>query len=179
MSKKITELSRLTAAANTDVMLIVEDPTSTPTNKYIEVGDLMDSGGFPAGTKMLFHQSAAPTGWTKLTQTGSTPVSFNDVGLRIVTGTITDGVGGTVAFDTAFASQSIPLHTLTTAEMPAHTHTQIGSGAGATVQSGSGISDRGDNTSAATGTTGGGGSHGHGSLNMDVKYIDMIVASKD
>jgi len=177
MSKKITELSRLTAAANTDVMLIVEDPTSTPTNKYIEVGDLMDSGGFPAGTKMLFHQSAAPTGWTKLTQTGSTPVSFNDVGLRIVTGTITDGVGGTVAFDTAFASQSIPLHTLTTAEMPAHTHTQMG--VGTQTVNPSGGQQVSNSSSGATGSTGGGGSHGHGSLNMDVKYIDMIVASKD
>jgi hypothetical protein len=45
MSKKITELSRLSVAANTDVLLIVENPTSTPTNKYIEVGDLMDNSG--------------------------------------------------------------------------------------------------------------------------------------
>jgi len=45
MSKKITELSRLSAAANTDVLLIVENPGSTPTNKYIEVGDLMDNSG--------------------------------------------------------------------------------------------------------------------------------------
>ena len=39
MSKKITELGKLSIAANTDVLLIVENPSTTPTNKYIEVGD--------------------------------------------------------------------------------------------------------------------------------------------
>jgi hypothetical protein len=43
MSKKITELNQLSAGsvANTDILLIVADPQSTPTNKYIEVGDLL------------------------------------------------------------------------------------------------------------------------------------------
>ena len=45
MSKKITELGKLSIAANTDVLLIVENPSTTPTNKYIEVGDLMDNSG--------------------------------------------------------------------------------------------------------------------------------------
>ena len=45
MSKKITELTKLSAAANTDIMLIVESPGTTPTNKYIEVGDLLDAPG--------------------------------------------------------------------------------------------------------------------------------------
>ncbi len=69
--------------------------------------------GFAAGTKMLFNQTAAPTGWTKVT-------SSNDVALRVVSGTV--GSGGSVAFETAFASQTVPVHTLTTAQMPAHTH---------------------------------------------------------
>ena len=136
------------------------------------------SGGFPAGTKMLFHQTASPTGWTKLTQTGSTPVSFDDCGLRMVTGTITDGVAGSVAFDTAFASQTIPSHTLTSAEIPAHVHSQIGVFDNAQGQGGGGFTNRAAANGADTGSTGGGGSHGHGSINMDVKYIDMIVASK-
>ena len=136
------------------------------------------SGGFPAGTKMLFHQTASPTGWTKLTQTGSTPVSFDDCGLRMVTGTITDGVAGSVAFDTAFASQSIPSHTLTIAEMPGHAHSQMGNNTGSQVPFGGGqnlVSMNNTNT----GSVGGGGSHGHGSIDINVKYIDMIVASKD
>ena len=41
MSKKITELSKLSSAANTDILLIVEDPSTTPTNKYVEIGDLI------------------------------------------------------------------------------------------------------------------------------------------
>ncbi len=45
MSKKITELGKLSIAANTDILLIVENPSTTPTNKYIEVGDLMDNSG--------------------------------------------------------------------------------------------------------------------------------------
>ena len=30
-----------------------------------------------------------------------------------------------------------------------------------------------------TGSTGGGGSHGHGSINLDVSYVDVIIATKD
>ena len=45
MSKKITELGKLSVAANTDILLIVENPSTSPTNKYIEIGDLMDNSG--------------------------------------------------------------------------------------------------------------------------------------
>ena len=36
-------------------------------------------------------------------------------------------------------------------------------------------------TSGASGTTavGGGGSHGHGSIDLDVQYVDVIIATKD
>ena len=56
------------------------------------------AGGFPAGTRMMFAQTAAPTGWTKDT------VNYNNHALRVVTGTA--GTGGTVDFTTAFASQT-------------------------------------------------------------------------
>ena len=130
----------------------------------------------PSGSKMLFHQTAAPTGWTKVTTTGTGSDSINDVGLRIVTGTITDGVGGSVAFDTAFASQTISSHTLTTAQMPAHTHVIS---ATSVVRAGAGGVGRGSYNDLDSESTGGGGSHGHGSLDLNVKYIDLIVASKD
>ena len=52
---------------------------------------------FPSGTKMLFQQTSAPTGWAKET-------THNDKALRVVSGTA--GTGGTVAFETAFASQT-------------------------------------------------------------------------
>lgn len=75
----------------------------------------------PAGTKMLFVQTAAPTGWTK-------DVTHNDKALRIVSGAAS--TGGTVAFTTAFMSKAV-LGTnagtaLTQAQTPAHTHTFAG-----------------------------------------------------
>ena len=53
---------------------------------------------FPAGTAMLFVQTAAPTGWTKST-------THNNKALRIVSGTASSG--GSVNFTTAFSSQDV------------------------------------------------------------------------
>ena len=55
------------------------------------------AGGVESGTKMIFNQTAAPTGWTKVTGSG------NDTALRVTTGTV--GTGGSVAFETALASK--------------------------------------------------------------------------
>lgn len=75
----------------------------------------------PIGTKMLFVQTAAPTGWTK-------DVVHNDKALRIVSGVAS--TGGTVAFTTAFASKAVTgsntAVAITEAQMPSHTHTQQG-----------------------------------------------------
>jgi hypothetical protein len=38
--KKITQLSALTAPANTDLLLIVDDPSGSPVSKKIELGDV-------------------------------------------------------------------------------------------------------------------------------------------
>lgn len=51
----------------------------------------------PSGTKMLFVQTAAPTGFTK-------DVTHNNKALRIVNGTA--GTGGSTAFTTVFASRT-------------------------------------------------------------------------
>jgi hypothetical protein len=79
---------------------------------------------FTSGTVMLFAQTAAPTGWTKNTSTG------NNTALRLVTGTAS--TGGSVAFTTAFASQtpsgsvsvsgSAGNTTLSTPQIPSHRH---------------------------------------------------------
>lgn len=52
----------------------------------------------PSGTRMLFQQTAAPTGWTKIT-------TENDKALRVVSGTAS--TGGSVAFTSAFATKSV------------------------------------------------------------------------
>jgi hypothetical protein len=138
----------------------------------------------PSGTKMLFQQTAAPTGWTKDTV-------HDNKALRVVTGSA--GSGGSLAFTTAFASRgtggTVGDTTLAASQIPGHTHTyQAFSGPGkgsstGTRPIGSGsiatVSFTG-NTSAGTG---GGGSHGHtfsgSALDMSVQYVDVIIATKN
>jgi hypothetical protein len=144
---------------------------------------------FPSGTVMLFGQTAAPTGWTKDT------TNYDNSSLRVVTGTAS--TGGSVDFTTAFASQtpsgtvlvtgSAGATTLTIPQMPSHSHT-----AGNATPRASGpapvrsIAADG----IATGNEGGGGSHDHplsissstftgNAINLAVKYVDVIRATKD
>ena len=55
---------------------------------------------FPSGTRILFQQAAAPTGWTKVTDP-----TYDDRALRITTGSIVNG--GTTAFTTVFSARTI------------------------------------------------------------------------
>jgi hypothetical protein len=139
------------------------------------------AGGFTSGTLMLFQQTSAPTGWTKQT-------THDNKALRVVSGTA--GSGGSVAFTTAFTSQSVSgtvgtsgATTLSTSQIPSHSH-PLGNGVNA-----GGLPD-GRYTSAAggtdTGSAGGGGSHTHSggsfsgtAINLAVSYVDLIIASKD
>jgi hypothetical protein len=131
----------------------------------------------PVGTKMLFVQTAAPTGWTKDT------TSHNNKALRVVTGTAASG--GTVAFTTAFASRAVAgtvgsttatnnaatatnqaatqggtvgNHTLTTAQIPSHTHATAVTAPGflGLIDGVQGVASGGN-----TGATGGGSAHNH------------------
>tara|TARA_R100000656_G_scaffold122973_1_gene99036 strand:- start:430 stop:867 length:438 start_codon:yes stop_codon:yes gene_type:complete len=132
---------------------------------------------FASGTKMIFNQTAAPTGWTKVT-------SSNDVALRLVSGTV--GTGGSVAFETAFASQTIPTHSISEAEMPAHTHAVRGnaddppggSGADGNILINVNSSCL-NNLNSNTSSKGSGTAHGHGSVDLNVSYVDVIIATKD
>ena len=125
------------------------------------------SDPFPSGTKMLFQQTAAPTGWTKDT-------THNDKALRIVSGTV--GTGGSVAFSTVFGITATDAHTLTVDQIPAHTHTynqpagliEVGTGSNKTL----------NGSSTNTGSTGGGTGHSH-NIDLQVNYVDIIIATKD
>ena len=128
-----------------------------------------DVSSFPAGTAMLFVQTAAPTGWTKST-------THNDKALRIVSGAASSG--GTTAFSTVFAAgRTSDATTLTTAQMPSHTHSQNigGTTTPYSIQCGSAAGP----TATTTGATGGGGSHTHGLPTFAVQYVDVIIATKD
>lgn len=146
--------------------------------------------GFPAGTRMTFNQTSAPTGWTKDT-------THNNKAFRVVNGTV--GAGGSVPFTTAFESKTpsgtVGSTALTIAQMPAHTHTvQVTSrsvnddNTAATPPS---MSASGRNLNSSTQivkgmtatSTGSGDAHTHTftgtAINLDVQYVDLIIAVKD
>jgi hypothetical protein len=118
----------------------------------------------------LFQQTTAPTGWTKQT-------THNNKALRIVSGTA--GSGGTKAFTTTFGSgKTTDAHTLTVAQIPAHTHsnqTYDTIGTGGEYYPGYGTPTQ----TITSSSTGGGGSHTHNLSNFDLQYVDVIIASKD
>jgi len=107
---------------------------------------------FPSGTKMLFQQTSAPTGWTKDT-------THDNKALRVVSGTA--GSGGSVNFTTAFGSQNVGATALTSAQIPGHTHTFSANTNSAGNHSHSGTTASAGNhthsTFASFSTTGGGG----------------------
>jgi len=154
------------------------------------------TGVFPAGTALLFQQTAAPTGWTKVT-------TYNDYALRVVNGSTS--TGGSVAFSTAFASQAVSgsvgtsgATTLTSSQIPQHTHNLSAPTVWSTYSGGNPPTLFAGTTSAANsgtpsywnsttdGGTGGAGSHTHtgGSftgtaINLAVQYVDVIIATKN
>jgi len=166
---------------------------------------------FPSGTKMLFQQSSAPTGWAKDT-------THNDKALRVVNGTA--GTGGSVAFETAFASQTpagtlsitISDTTLDDTHMPDHFHYLVANTSSTntgtltstnqirrggfqelTTHNEEAYNLGGSSTSATIGKSSTVGntnpeSHTHGidtasfigsAMNLDVSYVDIIIATKD
>jgi len=58
-AKKISELTALTAPAAEDLMVIVDDPSGTPTTKYVTVGNLL--GNAAANVVVYFATPANST----------------------------------------------------------------------------------------------------------------------
>lgn len=131
------------------------------------------SPAFPAGTKMLFQQTAAPTGWTKDT-------THNNKALRVVTGAVSSG--GATAFTSVFGSGIVTGGTaLTIAQMPAHSHTTLYNMPNNSP--GTKVGDLSGGTSwlysaVATTSVGSGSAHTH-TMSMDIQYVDLIIATKD
>ena len=145
--------------------------------------DWQTAPGFASGTRMIFQQSSAPTGWTII---NDTTVQSNG-GLRIITsGTVS--VGGTADWTSPTHSLIGGSHTLTISQVPAHSHKVAGSEGGGGIDYGENFSannfgpvSSGRTGQADTSSQGGGGSHTHpvsGSI-TEIKYTDVIVASKD
>ena len=142
----------------------------------------------PSGTRLVFHNSSAPTGWTRDT-------SINDTALRVVSGST--GAGGSTGFASALGSPSVSgsvslsgepgsgnlstsiegnvnigSTTLSTTQMPSHGHTlEVLGFSGFSGRSDGGVSsidNRSDNSFSRAATdnnyvrsTGGSGSHNH------------------
>lgn len=117
----------------------------------------IEGGGLTSGTRLMFQQSTAPTGWTKETNS-----AYNNVALRVVTGTVSNG--GADDFSTVFGpSKTTAGHSLLYEQTPL-------AGGGS---SGS-PSSLGSSTSFPITAS----PHSHG-LTMDLKYRDVIIAQKD
>jgi hypothetical protein len=148
----------------------------------------LPASGLPSGTKALFVQTAAPTGWTKDT-------THNNKALRIVSGSV--GTGGSSSFTSAFGTPSLSISisgstgstTISTSTMPSHNHgiTSVNSNQAGSYYVGHGygysFSSQGTQN---TNSTGGGGSHNHslsasasGTAAINVQYVDVIIATKD
>lgn len=143
---------------------------------------------FPAGTRMFFQQTSAPTEWTKVTD-------HDDKALRLVNGTV--GSGGNVNFTTAFGRTATDSVNLTaaqqanmTAAIPASTfvdNVSATQGQAAPGQSYGSINvvisvDSYENELPVNLTAVGGGATGNAhshTMDMRVRYVDVILAYKN
>ena len=162
-----------------------------------------DISSIPSGTRMLFQQTSAPTGWTKVTS------GVDNRALRLVSGTA--GTGGSNSFTGVLNSTvttsngNVQGHALTTAQMPEHYHFAFRSGNHGQNQNGTNMSSNnypgsgsgrsnlyeGYNISRSnnvpnigrTSSRGSGSTHDHGftnpNFNLNVAYTDVIIAAKD
>lgn len=146
---------------------------------------------FPSGTSLLFHQTAAPPGWTKQ--------SINDKALRVVSGTA--GSGGADAFSAVFAVGKLTGGRALTAANFEHKHetpsTSVGGDTSGEVMQTSAW-PHGTSTSRTFRKHGGltssgaarttllsgpvdslsSSTHDH-TLTMDLQFEDVIIADKD
>ena len=156
----------------------------------------MPTISIPSTSVAMFKTSVAPTGWTKVT-------ADDDVAIRVTSGTASSG--GVNSFTSTFTTltpagtvniNSFTINTTTTS-VAAHTHTSgrgsYGTSSGTAENSYSAPRYNflyGPPGTMNTGANGGGTGHSHasslsgaitatGSLNFDIKYIDMIIAQRD
>ena len=150
--------------------------------------------GFPRGTRMLFQQSSAPTGWARDT-------SHHDKALRVVSGAV--GGGGSKGFSAIFGRPRVSgsvssriggrtgAHRLTVAQMPSHSHSIVkGHGStdgvpgvssvlpGGRPRSMSSVGENQPHSHAAGSLSVSSTFHGS-ELDLRVRYLDVMVAVKD
>jgi hypothetical protein len=154
------------SVVNTSIDYLLKNSSSIdPGHKHTNISLSL----FPAGTKMVFYQDTAPTGWT-------IENTLDDKLLFITKGSAAGGQKGGGAHSTGTWTQ--PSHTLTEAEIPSHRHALMNSTNTHDEMWGAG--QAGDNAGSPqySGYTGGGGAHYHGTTWRPAAYC-AIIASKD
>lgn len=153
------------------------------------------SDTFATGTAMVFHQAAAPTGWTK-----ASAAAYNDAALRVVNST-GGGTGGSTVFTSVFAARTIAQANLPNVNFTGtaassgsdHVHTlkynvrspfPAGSGAISLVDTigvepanipSTDTNSSGAHTHTVSVSSGGSGT----AMDFAVKYVDVIIGIKD
>lgn len=130
------------------------------------------NNAFQSGTLMPFQQTSAPLYWTK-------QVTHNNKALRVVSGTASSG--GSNSFSSVLnTTLGVSNTTITNATSASHAHNNglsfTGFAAATGLSVGHGQVDNG--TGIATNSVGSDGAHNH-VFNLDVAYVDLILASKD
>ena len=148
----------------------------------------------PAGTKMLFQQTSAPTGWTKETS------NFDNSALRVTTGNT--GSGGTQGFTTLFTgnvagtvstsvSGTVGGTAITTAQLPNNWYHKPNTPDGQLSDNYANFNYQARHIDWPTyRIQGSGQTHTHslsvsgtstftGSTDLALKYVDVIIASKN
>lgn len=157
-----------------------DNDTSLATTAFVTAAitaALATVSDFPAGTRMLFQQTAAPTGWTK-------DNSHNDKALRVTNSTV--GSGGVANFSSVFGTTATQGFTLTSTYVPATQVPILTAAKGTALDSAvAGVNPWGKNggyTSESNYTSsavaGGGGAHTH-PIELRVTYVDVIIAQKN
>lgn len=125
---------------------------------------------FKTGDWIISSVTTARTGWTEVTAT------YNNKFIRISSGTALD-TGGTDTHNHGGATAS---HTLSSAEIPAHTHS-VDIIAGGKGYGGASRPDGYNDSASTTGSTGGGGGHTHtvASANNIPAYVQIKIFQKD
>ena len=171
-----------TMVAGSSAENLTVDNTSV---KFKVNGTAVANQGFAQNTAMVFYQETAPTGWTKVTS------GIDDKALRVQTGSAGGTTGGSVAFETAFASQTpsgsvtvtVANRTLTEGMLASHSHSVRGSVAA----SGGAVFGAGNTAGTNTADAGSDDPHNHSAtgsfsgsaMNLDVAYLNVIVCTKD
>jgi len=191
---RLIKATLLATFPNVTGAITVDETTLNGFDARIAALEAIDT--IPAGTRMLFQQTAAPTGWTKIT-------TEDDKALRVVSGTAS--TGGSVAFTSAFAAQSVAGTiantvsgsvggtTLTNAQLPNNWYFKPNTPGGSLSDNYANFNYQAHHVDWITYRIQGGNqahAHGAGSLavastftgsniDMSVQYVDVIICSKD